>query len=206
MINPAWAWLPTVVFKLSLEGSPGVPRAFGTRGWGEWSASKSACTRGAGYWPSFLVPLRVPWRSGLQRSAGMKEARAWERHSSCGTRQAAWQPNVQHHTLTQTNSSRGILVFLGMDTAHWGSHTSREQDLKGWDTDGSGSRSPHGVMKRFLYCGACRKIAKMQNPSPLPRDSGSGALQDPGVSPVALLGKSRSSGQSPSCGLKVPWL
>lgn len=58
------------------------------------------------------------------------KARAWERHSSCGTLQPAWQLNVQHRILIQTNSSRGTHVFLGMDTAHWGSHTSREQDFK----------------------------------------------------------------------------
>lgn len=34
------------------------------------------------------------WRSGLQRSAGRK-ARARERHSSCGTLQLAWQPNIR---------------------------------------------------------------------------------------------------------------
>ena len=74
--------------------------------------------------------------------------------------------------------------------------------------DGSGSRSPHGVMIKFLGGGASREIVQMQNPRPPSPlwDSDSGDVQAPGVSLAVLPGESLYSGQSPGCGLRVPWL
>lgn len=86
-INPASAWLLAVVLKLSFEGCPGVPRASGTGGRGEWPGGNRlaelrvgqlclhqrscslACIPGEAPQAVRLLvkPVRVPWRRGLQR-------------------------------------------------------------------------------------------------------------------------------------------
>lgn len=64
-INPDCTRLPTLVFKLSLEGIPGIPRTSGTGAYGQWLgetgwpslASNSDSPRGAVHWPRSLVDL-----------------------------------------------------------------------------------------------------------------------------------------------------